>query len=447
MFFCSLNKLLLLFFILLLPLTSFAEEKEKKSISTKDTALEAINKRINNIDTKTLKALVEKEKNLVLIDVRIPAEIDLLGGEIHTQRNINIPRGWLEFRVEDAVINKDTPIVVYCGTNQRSPLAADTLMKLGYSNVKNYADGITGWIDAGYPVVKNDNESESMLYNKPTKIAEGVYSAIGQTAPATYANSGHNNNLSFIVSDDGVLVVYAGDNYLLAKALHEEIKKVTDQKVKHVVLENAQGHAMLGMSYWQEQGANIIAHSDAAEEIETEGEAVLERMIKGRKDKSQGTVLSKPDQIFDDKLEISLGKIKIEILHLGAAHSPGDISVWLPEQKIIIAGDMAFNKRLLPLFEHTDSAAWISETWDNFVALKPSIVIPGHGPATTLDVVTRYTKDYLVYMRSKVDDILENDGELSDAYKIDQSAYAEFDTFKYLAQRNADLLFRSMEME
>lgn len=445
MTFYHFNKFLLIAFTLLLPNTLLATDESSKSMA--GVALEAVSKRIHNIDTKALKELFDKEKNLVLIDVRINAEIDFLGGEIHTQRNINIPRGWLEFRIGEAVASKDTPIVVYCGTNQRSPLATDTLMKLGYTNVKNYADGIKGWIEAGYPVVKNDNEDKSMLYNKPTKIAEGVYSAIGQTAPATYANSGHNNNLSFIVSDDGVLVINASDNYLLAKALHQEIKKVTDQKVKYVVLENAQGHAMLGMNYWQEQGAKIIAHKDAAEEIEAHGVAVFERMIKGRKDKSLGTFLSKPDQTFEDKLDIQLGSTKVEILHLGPAHSPGDISVWLPQKKIIIAGDMAFNKRLLPLFEHTNTAAWVSETWDKFVALKPEIVIPGHGPATTLDVVTKYTKDYLIYMRTKVGKIIENDGELKDAYKIDQAAFSEFDTFKYLAQRNADLLFRAMEME
>lgn len=440
------NQFILLLSVLLLPVTLFAEDDKAKQ-STADIALKAVNKRINNIDTQALKTLLETEKNLVLIDVRLNAEVDFLGGAIHTQRNINIPRGWLEFRIEDAVASKDAPIVVYCGTNQRSPLAADTLMKLGYSNVKNYADGVKGWVAAGLPTVKNDNEDKSMLYNKPIKIADGVFSAIGQTSPATYANSGHNNNLSFIVSDDGVLVVNASDNYLLAKALHEEIKKITDQKVKYVVLENAQGHAMLGMNYWQQQGAKIIAHKDAAEEIEAHGDAILERMIKGRRDKSLGTVLSKPDQIFEDKLEIQLGKIAIEILHLGPAHSPGDISVWLPQQKLIIAGDMAFNKRLLPLFEHTDTAAWITTTWDKFVALKPEIVIPGHGHATTLDVVTKYTKGYLVYMRNEVGKIIENDGGLKDAYKIDQSAFSEYDTFKYLSHRNADLLFRSMEME
>jgi len=437
--------------ILLLTLSSngfSAEETDSKvKKSAGDLALEAVNKRITNINTQELKALLDKEKDLVLIDVRLKAEVDLLGGAIHTQRNINIPRGWLEFRIEDAVASQDTPIIVYCGTNQRSPLAADTLMKLGYTNVKNYADGIKGWVKASLGTVKNDNEALSILYNKPTKVADNVWSAIGQTSPATYENSGHNNNLSFIVSDDGVLVVNASDNYLLAKALHEEIKKITDQPVKYVVLENAQGHAMLGMNYWQEQGAKIIAHTDAAEEIKSHGADIIDRMIKGRKDKSLGTVLSKPDQTFDDKLEIQLGKIKIEILHLGAAHSPGDISVWLPEQKLIIAGDMTFNKRLLPLFEDTNTAEWITTTWDKFTALKPEIVIPGHGPATTLEVVTKYTKGYLTYMRSEIEKIIENDGGISDAIKIDQSAFSEYDTFKFLARRNADTLFRLMEFE
>ena len=100
----------------------------------------------------------------------------------------------------------------------------------------------------------------------------GVWSAIGATEPPSYENSGHNNNLSFVVTDDGVLVVNAGDNYLLAHALHEEIKTITDQPVKYVVLENGQGHAAMGSAYWKEQGATIIAHADALAELQAHGE-------------------------------------------------------------------------------------------------------------------------------------------------------------------------------
>ena len=109
-----------------------------------------------------------------------------------------------------------------------------------------------------------DQYPGSVLYSKPVEVIPGVFSAIGATAPPTYENAGHNNNLSFIVTGNGVVVVNGGGSYLLAKALHQEIRAVTDQPVKLVFNENGQGHAMLGNSYWADQGVKIVAHVDAA---------------------------------------------------------------------------------------------------------------------------------------------------------------------------------------
>ena len=399
-----------------------------------------------DIDTQALQEKIKSNKDLVIIDVRTPSEVSLLGGSINHPNEINIPRGWLEFRITDEVKNLDTPIVVYCGTNVRSPLAAKTLKAMGYTQVNNYKNGFVDWKKSKLAIKTPDAAPKSMLYSKPVKVIENVYSAIGETAPASYANSGHNNNLSFIVTDEGVLVVNAGDNYLLAKALHEEIKKVTDKPVKYVVLENGQGHAMLGSSYWQELGVPVIAHKDTAHEIEEYGAEVIDQMQEGRKDKALGTKLSMPDKTFDDKMEITLGGVKIELLDLGPSHSPGDIMVWLPEESLIITGDMAFHQRLLPVFEHTDTAAWI-ETWDKFAALKAKYVIPGHGVATNMEKVTKYTKDYLVYMREEIGKVIEDGGGLQDAYKIDQSAYAHLPTFKILDKQNVGRIFRAMEFE
>ena len=83
-----------------------------------------------------------------------------------------------------------------------------------------------------------DQYPASMLYSKPVEVIPHVWSAIGATAPATYENAGHNNNLSFIVTGDGVIVINGGGAYLLAKALHEEIKKITYEPVKLVINEN-----------------------------------------------------------------------------------------------------------------------------------------------------------------------------------------------------------------
>jgi rhodanese-related sulfurtransferase len=182
--------------------------------------LEETKQRINNIDTTQLMNLITEEPELVVIDVRHEGEINALGGMINARREIILPRGWLEFRMPNEVPDKSTPIIVYCGINQRSPLAADTLQKMEYTNVKNYADGFFEWEKQDLPVKFTDYAPDSMLFKKPVEVIDGVWSAIGATSPGSYANSGHNNNLSFVIGSEAVMVFNAGDNYLLAKALH-----------------------------------------------------------------------------------------------------------------------------------------------------------------------------------------------------------------------------------
>lgn len=298
----------------------------------------------------------------------------------------------------------------------------------------------------GEALYNSDKAPDSMLYDLPQPVIDGVWSAIGATSPRTYANSGHNNNLTFVITPDGVLVVNAGDNYLLAKAMHDEIKKRTDQPVKYVVLENGQGHAMLGTSYWQEQGATVIAHEDAAHEIEENAFSILDAMKRVLKERAEGTVVAMPDETFKDEKVIEMGGVRFEIHRLGPAHSPGDIIVWLPQKSLMISGDMAFHQRMLPLFEHTNTAGWL-ETWEKFAALEAKYVIPGHGEPTNMTEVTRYTKDYLMHLRTKVGELIENGGTLQDAYKIDQSAYMHLPTSEFLAKRNAAQVFQSMEFE
>lgn len=420
---------------------------QSTNVTSSDALFNSAKNRIRNLDTQSFQELITSEPDLVVIDVRMPDELATLGGSIDSgRRDMVINRGWLEFRIADSVPDKQTPIVVYCGINQRSPLAAATLMDMGYSNVSNYADGFFAWQEAGLPLTLADEAVGTMLYRKPIEVIPGVFSAIGATAPPTYENSGHNNNLSFIVTDDGVVVVNASDNALLAEALHNEIKAVTDQPVRFVVLENGQGHAMLGTDYWQGQGASVIAHEDALVEIEERGDGILERMQRRNRDKAMNTHLSLPDQTFTDKLDLTLGGVVIELLYLGPAHSPGDIVVWLPDAELVIAGDMAFHQRLLPVFEDTDTASWL-DSWQAFDALGAKTVIPGHGGPTDMAEVTRWTRDYLVYMRAEVAKILDASGSLIDAYNIDQTDYRHLDTFDELAGLNSDRIYRAMEFE
>ncbi len=292
-----------------------------------------------------------------------------------------------------------------------------------------------------------DQYPQSVLYSKPVEVIPGVFTSIGATAPPTYENAGHNNNLSFIVTGDGVVVVNSGASYLLAKALHDEIKERTDQPVKLVINENGQGHAMLGNNYWIEQGVPILAHVEAAEEFEHDMGGAWTALKAYAKENAEGTDPMGPTETFEDEKIIEMGEFEIHVMHLGPAHSPGDTQVWLPKQSFMIAGDIAFSERMPPIFSGTCTSCWI-ETWETkFEPLNPTYVIPGHGHPTNLAQVRRYTRDYLVYLREKIRAHIDEGGDLAEAYYVDQSPYAHLDTFEELATKNAGVVFEEMEWE
>ena len=292
-----------------------------------------------------------------------------------------------------------------------------------------------------------DKYPQSELYNKPVEVIPNVFSAIGATAPPTYENSGHNNNLSFVITTDGVVVINSGASVRLASALHEEIKNVTDQPVKLVINENGQGHAILGNLYWSQLGIDILAHEDAIHEIEENSHTILERMKSYNRDKAVGTEVVIPNKSFSEKIIFNLGGLEFHVLHLGPAHGPGDTQVWLPQLSLMIAGDMAFHERMLPIFENTCTKCWL-ETWDKkFAPLNATYVIPGHGHPTNMAQVTRFTRNYLLDLRLKIFEVLENDGDLAEAFYVDQERWRSLDTFEELAKRNAGRVFEEMEFE
>ena len=292
-----------------------------------------------------------------------------------------------------------------------------------------------------------DQYPQSELYSKPVEVIPHVFSAIGATAPPTYENSGHNNNLSFVVTGDGVVVINGSASVRLAQALHDEIRAVTDQPVKLVINENGQGHAMLGNSYWAAQGVDILAHQDAIHEIKENGDFILQGMQRYNRDKAEGTTIAVPNISFSDRYDYTLGDVTFEILHLGPAHGPGDTQVWIPQWSMMIAGDIAFHERMPPIFPDTCTSCWI-ETWETaFAPMNPTYVIPGHGHPTNLAQVTRYTRDYLVDMREKIGAHIDDGGDLAGAYYVDQERWRNLDTFGELATKNAGRIFEEMEWE
>jgi phage shock protein E len=80
-----------------------------------------------------------------LIDVREADEF----AKGHAQGAVHLSKGVLELRIEQAVPDADTPIVCYCGGGSRSALAAESLQRMGYTNVASMAGGFKAWQEAG----------------------------------------------------------------------------------------------------------------------------------------------------------------------------------------------------------------------------------------------------------------------------------------------------------
>ena len=105
--------------LMLISLTiAVADDAEKKTNPGEQAIVEA-NKTITNIDTATLQQLLKENPKIEMVDVREANEIEFIGAYIDADESVNITRSWLEFDIGAHIKSKNSPIVVYCGTNQR----------------------------------------------------------------------------------------------------------------------------------------------------------------------------------------------------------------------------------------------------------------------------------------------------------------------------------------
>jgi phage shock protein E len=102
--------------------------------------VEEAKREIKEIDPAELKRMQEQKQNFTLIDVREPDEV--AEGAIAGSKPL--PRGQLEHKIDTITIDKNEPIVCYCGGGGRSALAAQSLKKMGFKDVMSLAGGIKG---------------------------------------------------------------------------------------------------------------------------------------------------------------------------------------------------------------------------------------------------------------------------------------------------------------
>ena len=114
--------------------------------------VDAARKRIRETTVDEVKAKLDRGENFLLVDVREESEY----AKDHLPKAIHLGKGVIERDIEDRVPDLDAPLVLYCGGGYRSALAADSLQKMGYTNVLSMDGGIRGWREKNLPLTRGE---------------------------------------------------------------------------------------------------------------------------------------------------------------------------------------------------------------------------------------------------------------------------------------------------
>ena len=215
----------------------------------------------------------------------------------------------------------------------------------------------------------------------PEKVADNIYTILTPTRDfPNPENGGWNSNSAFVVTDEGVLLFDTGSSTVIGQALRGSIATVTDKPVRWIVNSHAHGDHWLGNAAFEDTVKTIYATTTVTGLIENDGQRWVGNFNEMTKGITGNSRIVKPTLTVDQRLELNLGGTQIVLMQSGGSHSPGDLMLWLPAQKVLITGDVVYSDRM-PSTNAGDLNQWI-ETLEFLQSLNPEVVIPGHGNLT-----------------------------------------------------------------
>ena len=277
-------------------------------------------------------------------------------------------------------------------------------------------------------------------------VTEGVWAIVGEKEQRSPENLANNATFGLVVTEAGAVLIDPGGSWKGAEALHAALRTVTDQPVTYVIDTGGQDHRWLGNGYWQAQGATVIASEGAVADLGERGSMQMTALAQLLGNALDGREPSYADVTFDNGHSLDVGGLTFEIVHPGAAHTPGDSFVWVPERDVVFTGDIVYVERILGVGDQSSITEW-PEAFEAVEATAAMHVVPGHGQATTMERARADTYDYLMNLRMRIGTLLDEGGDIMDAPKVDQSAFVYLEQFEALAGRNAQTAFQQMEWE
>ena len=165
-----------------------------------------------------------------------------------------------------------------------------------------------------------------------TEVGDGLWAFTAEGDP----NSG------VIIGDDSVMIIEAQATPRLAAKVIEKVREVTDKPITHLALTHYHAVRVLGASAY---GADQVLMSDAAcamvaERGQEDWDSEFFRMPRLFEGHESIPGLTWPTTTFSDRMTVYLGKRRIDLMHLGRAHTAGDIVVHVPDSNVMFTGDI-----------------------------------------------------------------------------------------------------------
>ncbi|MBV8391868.1 MAG: MBL fold metallo-hydrolase [Alphaproteobacteria bacterium] len=245
-----------------------------------------------------------------------------------------------------------------------------------------------------------------------------TFSRLSEHAYAFTAEGDPNSGV--IVGDDAVMVIDAQATPKSAADVIERVRSVTDKPIRYVVLSNHHAVRTLGASAYE--GAQVICSEATREMIVERGAQGFKAAVQRypRLFKAADTVpgLTHPAISFGDRISLWLGKLQVDLIQVGRGATKGDTVVWLPEGRILFAGELVQAEVALDTGD-AQFKDWPA-TLQKLLDMHPEALLPGRGEAALTEeevaAAINSTQAFVEDLYRTVSEAALSGGELKEAY-------------------------------
>ena len=227
----------------------------------------------------------------------------------------------------------------------------------------------------------------AQTFPEPRTIAinDRVYVLLGPVQHANQLNQGYMINSTVIVGDNGVILIDSGGTAEVGRHIASAVRRITDKPVTHVVNTHHHGDHYLGNVAFE--GATFISSAMCRRMVLETGDEWLKIMERAIGHALPGTKPLAAEVTYPEgtRTETYVHGVRLVFWVPRGSHTIGDLLVHLPDDKVLIAGDVLVS-RVVPTLQDGFVRNWI-RTLDEMQALGAVHFVPGHGDLMTLDDV------------------------------------------------------------